>query len=194
MLENLLTTHDIELQIGPSGQDRPIRRMIVLTPSCINDANKPATLSKVQRFHALNGGKFCCILFPLFSLTHPNPHQAFIDLQFFLFITNRLLISIIHLPTQNDLSTVCKTLATPPQLLPSIPSINLVTDVLPSCTRNPPLSQEAITVLTDVYSSIKDMARIPRDSDFIPNMVAAGMNKAEAEDIYDFYRHDGPAA
>ena len=63
------------------------------------------------------------------------------------------------------------------------------TTVLPYCTLEPPLSLEALTVLSDIYPTMRGIASMQSEGN-VWAMTDNGMCKAEAEACLEFWKDE----
>jgi hypothetical protein len=185
----LLHTHDIAISVGNS-----THRILILTESSVSPISKAPTLSRVQHFEALTGGTDSFIFFVPSTpsagraLTCQHVLQAFQDLQFFL-LSHSILIPVLYvsapeaLPSALKCLTMGRTRCTEPAPPPA------VTAVLPYCTVEPPMSQEALTILSDLYPNMRSLAGLQSEENTM-RMMAAGMSEAEAEDCLAFWKEE----
>jgi hypothetical protein len=185
----LLTTHDIALSVGSI-----TFRIIILTESSVSTSFKPATLARVQHFQNLTGGMNSFIFFvPSMptadrTLSCQNALQGFQDFQFFL-LSNSIIIPVLYVSSPEALPSAlkCLTTATPHSAEPVVP--HPVTAILPYCTVEPPMSQETLTILSDLYPNMRSLASL-QSEEITTRMVVAGMSETDAENCLAFWKEE----
>lgn len=187
-----MQTHDISIPFGTKQY-----RVLVLTQSSTLDANKAFTLSRVQHFEDLTGGTDSAILFQ-----HSEPFrdaaknsmlaqemlQSFQNLQYLL-LSNDISIPLLYIssPTALCRALQCLTAAEHNSAEPNLPIA--ATSVLPYCTVEPPMSQEAFTVLSDMFPCMRSVASMQREES-LWRMVGKGMCETDAEACLEFWKEE----
>ena len=215
IIESQLTTHDIEIPFGSAldpntGNTLPARqlRVLLLSPSAVNETKLDDTFKRIQHFASLTGGEDLAIVFSL------NPPQAADS------VSAKALAKISH-----DDSTKVDSIYAYSKLqaemmnhreIPHIPILPLATsdklphllsnhvasltrparkqkpvatsfELLQLCTANPPMSQHTAFILSDLFTSLKDLAMTCSAVTSAPNSSSPSARAASSQvsGLYD---------
>jgi hypothetical protein len=164
-------------------------RLLILTE---NDC-KSSILPRVDHFYSLTGGSHCAILYVQSTVTDDssNPHQSFQDLQYLL-LTNTIDLTMHYVSDASSLPSIVKALTTPPcdSEVIKTPVPNVLTQLLPFCSITLPMSQQALTILTDLAPSMRGLSRLQTDEHVVDQMVESGVTMEEAEACVAFWRDE----
>jgi hypothetical protein len=166
-----------------------IFRLMIVTESECNASIIP----RLDHFASLTGGIHCAVLFlhPATANESSNPLQTFQNLQYLL-MTNAIDLTIHYLPDVASLPKVVKALITLPREADSkeLATPNVLTQVLPFCSISPPMSQQALVVLTDIAPSLRGLSSLQSDEYCVERMVESGAHVEEAEACVEFWRDE----
>ncbi|KAK4498714.1 hypothetical protein PRZ48_009224 [Zasmidium cellare] len=173
--ENDLRTHDVALSLSSrldpaTGNSRAARllRVLLLSPSTTSDTKLPSTLERILRFAALTGGKGLAIVFLLSpademgTKASADGMAAYAKLQAeMLNHTEIPFIPILPLPKLEDLANLLKshqTALSSPQVSNKKGQGVTPFDLLRQCSNQPPMSEAAAFMLTDLFSDLREVA------------------------------------
>jgi len=212
MPESQLTTHDLTVPIKPVSDattghpQATIRylRVLLFSPSAVEDAKLAATVQRVQRFAYVTGGRDIAIIFTISVPPPATPSTTFTTAkQLALTMTPAVSTSagaVAYYKLKLELQKYAETRSinvlpspTPagvPRLLHShaasltggllpqdatMPSTGF--DLLQLCTTNPPMAQQTAYVLSDLFPNLRTLAEAcPSASSSSP---AAGLSSSQ---------------
>ncbi|KAE9964272.1 hypothetical protein BLS_008499 [Venturia inaequalis] len=199
--ESELKTHDLAIPIPSQVNPRSLR-VIILTPSSLSPEKMDATLSRLQHFESLTGGTDSAIMFPLFpapsaigaknnaSEPFPSSLHAFTEAQLLL-MEQSINIPILPLSAPSSLpkiiSSFISSLNSSLAVSTTMKPVNAAVDVLPYATGNGSMSQEVHIAMTDMFTSMRDVAGMGSGEETRRTLVQKGLAEDEAEDCMQFW-------
>jgi hypothetical protein len=187
-----LQNYDISVPLGIHQY-----RGLILTQSCTLDINKSVTLSRAQRFEALTGSINAAIFFLPSTLpanaardnsSVQDQLQSFQNLQLLL-LNNEILIPVLYTSSPAALCSALKCL-TGMEHGSAEPNIPIAaTSVLPYCTLEPPMSQEALTIISDMFPNLQSLTILQREEG-TRTRIGKSMCEAEVEACLDFWKEE----
>lgn len=160
------------------------------------------TISRLQHFESLTGGTDSAILFPLFpapgaigarnNVSEPLPTflHAFTRAQLLL-MDQSISIPILPLSTPSSLPKIISSFITSlnSSLAVSETSKPIIAavDVLPYATGNGSMSQDVHIAMTDMFTSMRDVAGMGSGEETKRRLVQKGLAEDEAEDCMQFW-------
>jgi hypothetical protein len=193
VLENALRTHHIAYPMP--GADGRTFRVLILTRSSVEPSARHQTLFAVQRLAALTGGVDTAIFYlpTAPSTAVSDAHRIFTELQLIL-LTNSISVPLLYVASAEDLIGALKTCSdtTADGNAWSVDSAQPITslDILPHCTIEAPMDQAALTAVSDMCSSLRDLAAIATREDGLNIMMRRGINEAAAESCAEFWNRE----
>ena len=215
--ESRLDTHDLEIpfgaavdpQMGTTLSGRRLR-VLLLSPTAVTDETMQEIFNRIQRFASLTGGRDLAIVYLLCS----PPHTAFLSAKQLASgaldeatsvdaaygysklqaeMINRAdipHIPILPLPNLESLSQVLEQhVANLSRISPKHKASATTFELLQLCTANPPMPLQTAYVLSDIFTTLDDLAAAcstvtsaPNSSS--PSARAAG-ESSQMSDVYD---------
>lgn len=207
--ERDLRTHDLQipLHVSRTSQTRQLR-FVVITPSRVTEENRGNICTHLERLVSLTGGVNIAIVL------HLNPAQnsrASADQKAptipGLYRLSELQRMLLTHPTLSALSILPLTAAAKlPQLLTTyvegrmeaasksmLPMPN-TTDMLRLCSTSPPLPQDVVFVLTDLFGDLRELAMVctsdsPEAQDKL-NTMAYLIGQSRVQGIVNFWKEE----
>jgi len=188
-------THDLAIPLH--NQRHPTQRtlrLLVFTPTTLNPTTHSATLSRIQHFAVLTGGRDIAILFlltpspsqPTSNPTHPTPLHAYCALQLALSTVSTSGVShippLLPCPSPSSVPTLLKTftdtLASAPAQTRAVErkrQVNAALDLLPHCTVEAILGEEAGLALMDLSADLRGVVSAALAGDAVARGVDGGV-------------------
>ncbi|KAK3081385.1 hypothetical protein LTS18_007226 [Coniosporium uncinatum] len=176
-------TYDLAIKLHHQGQP-PQRtlRLLIFTPTTLNPSNHDTTLARIQHFAALTGGRDIAVIFLLApqsspttdqsasNATHATPMHAYSALQVALFTASadgRIpSIPVLPCPAPTSLPKVLQAftdgLASAPAQIRAVERkyrVNAALDLLPHCTVDGVMREEASLAMTDLFADLRGVVR-----------------------------------
>ncbi|MCJ1302332.1 hypothetical protein MMC08_005135 [Hypocenomyce scalaris] len=191
--ETALRTHDLALPLPSTSKTGTSHlRVLLLSPSSVEESNRPETISRLERFSTLTGGDSIAIAFLLYlpqPLRSSSGMHAYMALQALL-LSHSLPIPILPLPTPTSLLPTLTHYVSQFSLQPQLTIAPLT--LLPHTTTTAPLRplpEHTIHILSDLYHSLAEVATATGSeagrrqlTEWVGEEVAVGMREFWADE------------